>query len=301
MRQIAVALAAAALALAPHCIAQSKSVSLPKNEVEDESAGSGSVVGAAAKPLYLDPSAPIADRISDLLGRMTLEEKVNQTLNDYFCGAFGPPLPTDPADQLAIVSEGMRYLFKFCTSDVETCINTINHYQTLARESSRLGIPVSFSVETLHGSIFVPQLPMPVNLGCTWNTSVVEAGFQLTAQGLTMVGGNIGLSPVVNMFPDPRFGRLQEGFSEDPYLSGIMGVAAVRGLQGNQTDPDGYLNDPARVSTVVKHYLAYGLAEQGGLDGGPVRLPCACALCCRCGWVAWCGSIAGRWCVRACI
>ena len=242
--------------------------------------GAGGVVAVATpssaadsqQPLYKDADAPIASRITDLISRMTLEEKVNQTLNDFMCGGMGPqPLPTDRTGQLALVSEGMRYLFKFCSGDIATCINTINHYQTLAKEGTRLGIPVSFSLETLHGSMFAPQLPMPVNLGCSWNESMVEQGFVYTAAALTMIGGNIGLSPVVNMFPDPRFGRLQEGFSEDPYLSSRMGIAAVRGLQGNQTDPDDYLNNPRGVSAVVKHYLGYGHAEQGGIDGGPVR------------------------------
>ena len=60
------------------------------------------------------------------------------------------------------------------------------------------------------------------------------------------------------MFPDPRFGRLQEGFSEDPYLTSVMGLAAVRGLQGSQADPDAYLGNERKVSCVVKHYLGCG-------------------------------------------
>ena len=192
----------------------------------------------------------------------------------------GIPNASYPKLQAIIASEGMRYLFKFCSAQqtgpgrhpLTDCINTINHFQTLAKDKSRLGIPLSFSEETLHGTIYAPQLPMPINLGCSWNESLVEQGFKHTAAALTMVGGNIGLSPVVNMFPDPRFGRLQEGFSEDPYLSGKIGVAAVRGLQGPQNDADDYLNNPEGVSCVVKHYLGYGDAEQGGIDGGPATL-----------------------------
>jgi beta-glucosidase len=237
-------------------------------------AGGATAVAASQKgePLYKDATQPISARVADLLGRMTLEEKVNQTLNDFADGAFGGGIPKDVKLQEAIASEGMRYLFKFCTTDLPTCINTINHFQTLARHNTRLGIPISFSEETLHGSLFAPQLPMPINLGSSWNLSLVEQGFKHTAAALTKVGGNIGLSPVVNMFPDPRFGRLQEGFSEDPFLSGQMGIAAVRGLQGPQNDVDAYLNNPNGVSCVVKHYLGYGHAEQGGIDGGPATL-----------------------------
>ena len=99
---------------------------------------------------------------------MTLEEKVNQTLNDFMDGAFGGKVPTTEKGQRALVSEGMRYLFKFCSAgDLAGCINTINHLQTVAKEKTRLGIPLSFSLETLHGSLYAPQLPMPINLGCT--------------------------------------------------------------------------------------------------------------------------------------
>eukprot|EP01047_Picozoa_sp_COSAG01_P089894 COSAG01_NODE_21876_length_881_cov_1.223785_1_plen_240_part_00 len=219
----------------------------------------GGASAAPPPPLYRDATQPINLRVSDLLRRMTLEEKVNQTLNDFADGAFGGGIPKDEKLQKVIASEGMRYLFKFCTGTLGECIGTINHFQTIARHKTRLGIPISFSEETLHGSIFAPQLPMPINLGCSWNLSLVEQGFKHTAAALTMVGGNIGLSPVVNMFPDPRFGRLQEGFSEDPFLSARMGVAAVRGLQGPQSDADDYLNNPSGVSCVVKHYLGWAL------------------------------------------
>jgi beta-glucosidase len=185
--------------------------------------GSGAASASAATALYKDASQPIDVRVADLLSKMTLEEKVNQTLNDFSNGAFGGGIPTDEKMQMVIASEGMRYLFKFCSTTqpktgpdkdenpLTACINTINHFQTLAKEKSRLGIPISFSLETLHGTIYAPQLPMPINLGCSWNESLVERGFAHTAAALTMVGGNVGLSPVVNMFPDPRFGRLQEG------------------------------------------------------------------------------------------
>ena len=105
------------------------------------SAGAG-VVEAGA--LYRQAGAPIAERVADLLKRMTLEEKVNQTLNDFYAGAFGPGVPADPAGQMAIASEGMRYMFKFCAktdvgsdADVEACISAINHFQTLEKFSLR--------------------------------------------------------------------------------------------------------------------------------------------------------------------
>ena len=106
---------------------------------------------------------------------------------------------------------------------------TRNHFQTIAKEQSRLGIPISFKFaeETLHGSLYllrIPQYPMPINLGCTWNDSLVEQVFSETAWQASAVGINVGLSPVVNMFPDARFGRMQEGFSEDPYLTSRWGL-----------------------------------------------------------------------------
>lgn len=114
---------------------------------------------------------------------------------------------------------------------------------------------------------------MPVNLGCTWNDTLVQQVFNQTAWQASALGINVGLSPVVNMFPDPRFGRLQEGetpynvhaeprifdhvgFSEDPYLTSRMGVSAVVGLQGGESNPLAPLSE-GKLSAVVKHFVLH--------------------------------------------
>jgi beta-glucosidase len=233
------------------------------------------VAGTASEDRpWASAGKPIAERVAALLKEMTLEEKINQTLNDYYDGAMSPGFLPGPEGQRAIASEGMRYLFTFCSNkNITACIKNRNHYATVAATQTRLGIPLSFSAETLHGARYGPQYPMPINLGSSWNESLVTEVFSQTAAMAAATGVNIGLSPVVNMFPDPRFGRLQEGFSEDPLLTSAMGVAAVLGLQGPVYDPKTYIPDQTRhVSAVVKHFLAYGHAEQGGIDGGPATL-----------------------------
>jgi beta-glucosidase len=234
-------------------------------------------LAAVGRP-WLDATLPIPERVSMLLKAMTTEEKVNQTLNDFCTPGRKQPRPSDPAGAVAMVcsdadiaSEGMRYLFKFCGGkNASECAAARNRISAAANRS-RLGIPLSWAEETLHGSMYSPQYPMPINMGSTWNETIVTAIGAQTAAVARAVGINIGLSPVVNMYPDPRFGRLQEGFSEDPYLTSQMGVAAVRGLQGDNHDPLSHLEQD-KLSCVVKHYLAYGHAEQGGIDGGPATL-----------------------------
>jgi beta-glucosidase len=187
------------------------------------------VVSANVNRPWLAPDKPIAERVAALLEQMTLEEKVNQTLNDFYHGGMSPaglPGPGTPGER-AIASEGMRYLFKFClNANLTECIAHRNHFATVAATQTRLGIPLSFATETLHGSAYGPQYPNPINLGSTWNTSLVTAVFSQTAAMAAATGVNVGLSPVVNMYNDPRFGRFQEGFSEDPLLTSALGVAS---------------------------------------------------------------------------
>ena len=175
---------------------------------------------ATARP-WMDANAPIEQRVQLLLTAMTTEEKVNQTLNDFCTPGRKQARPSDPEGKTPMVcsdadiaSEGMRYLFKFCGGHNASECTAARNRIAAAANRSRLGIPLSWAEETLHGSMYSPQYPMPINLGSTWNDSLVTAVGAQTAAVARAVGINIGLSPVVNMYPDPRFGRLQEGFSE---------------------------------------------------------------------------------------
>ena len=141
-------------------------------------------------------------------------------------------------------------------------------------EKTRLGIPVTFVMETLHsGGPDATIFPMPVNFAASWNVSAMQEAAAVIASEARAVGTDRGFSPVVNMFPDARYGRVQEGYSEDPWMTKTMGAAHLTGLQGGSMGgPDTYLTNfsHALIGT-VKHYAAYGMSA-GGIDGSPADL-----------------------------
>jgi beta-glucosidase len=166
-------------------------------------AAAAAPAGNVAGRPWLDASAPIETRVQLLLSAMTVEEKVNQTLNDWCTPGRKQPSPADPGGTVPMVcsdadyaSEGMRYMFKFCGGkNASECVARRNQLSAAANRS-RLGIPVSFAEETLHGGMYSPQYPMPINMGSTWNDSLVTALNAEVAAVARSVGINIGLSPV---------------------------------------------------------------------------------------------------------
>ena len=237
--------------------------------------------------LYRQPSQPIAARARDLLGRMTLKEKTAQLLQPWETKA--------PAEVFAQFNEsglGAWYLTMTTlpphggeqaaaappptppTNGGAATVKARNEMQRLFVEKTRLGIPVTFIMETLHsGGPDATIFPMPINFGCSYNTSAMEAAARVIAAEARAVGTDRGFSPVINMFPDARYGRVQEGFSEDPWLTKVFGAAHLKGLQGDAMGgPDTPLTNftHALVGT-VKHYAAYGMSA-GGIDGSPADL-----------------------------
>jgi beta-glucosidase len=178
---------------------------------------------------YLDVQLPISERIELLLAQMTLEEKVNQLL-------------------IPEVSESLQEFF-------------INN--------SRLGIPVSFVQEGLHsGAAGGTIYPMPCGMATTWNPSLVQKVHEAIAMEVrTTFGGDRTFSPNINLYSDPRFDRIQEGFGEDPYLVSLFSMAAIQGLQGldSTANLDSYL-DNDHIASNAKHFAAYGRTT-GGQDG----------------------------------
>jgi beta-glucosidase len=133
---------------------------------------------------------------------------------------------------------------------------------------SRLHIPVSFPAEALHGganngSIF----PMPINMAASWNPALVQQVQQVIALEVRAVGAERTFSPNMNLYLDPRFGRTQEGFGEDPFLTSKIAVATVNGLQGELVND--YM-DQDHVIAVAKHFAAYGGFNEGGQDGSAI-------------------------------
>jgi beta-glucosidase len=225
---------------------------------------------------YKDPSKPIPARANDLLARMTLAEKVAQLVQPL---QFKELLsPADVIAQFNATGLGAWYLTRTKltppTGGAAAMVQARNEIQRGFVEGTRLGIPVSMITETLHsGGPDCTIFPMPINYACSWNESALEMSARVLARESRAIGTDRGFSPVINLFPDARYGRVQEGFSEDPWLTKVMGAAHLRGLQGGAMGgPETYLNNftHALVAT-VKHYAAYGMTA-GGIDGSPADL-----------------------------
>lgn len=220
--------------------------------------------------LFQDASQPITIRAKDLLNQMTLEEKVAQLLHPWLVDT-----PDGFFKRFNKTGLGATYM-EFCcgpagehNSSALHVLKRRNEMQTLFVNSTRLGIPVTFVMETLHsGAWGGTAFPMPINYGCAFNDTLLELSQRIVAKEARAIGADRGFSPVINIFPDPRYGRLQEGYSEDIYLTKRMGAAALKGLQGGSIGgPDTYLNDfDTGLVATVKHYAAYGKTS-GGIDG----------------------------------
>jgi len=185
---------------------------------------------------YKDPDRPIDERVADLLGRMTREEKVMQLCACYWgknSDRFHDISEEEMAAQVPLGIGQICQLGKRRTRD-ETA-RLANRVQRVLSEQTRLGIPAIVHEETLHGMIAngVTALAAPLHLAATWDPELVERSFSAVAREMRAAGVHLGLSPVLDLGRDPRWGRIAETFGEDPCLVARMGVAAVRGLQGD--------------------------------------------------------------------
>ena len=183
----------------------------------------------------------IDKKVDDLLKQMTLREKIGQ-MNQLSGGAW-------VADQAA---KGEVGSILNCVDPAE-----INLVQKAAVEQSRLGIPVLVARDVIHG--FHTMFPIPLGLAATFNPDVVEKGARVAAVEATASGVRWTFSPMLDVARDPRWGRVAEGSGEDPYLDVQMGLAMVRGYQGDD------LSDPTALAACIKHFVGYGAAE-GGRD-----------------------------------
>ncbi|MEM3194026.1 MAG: glycoside hydrolase family 3 N-terminal domain-containing protein [Candidatus Bathyarchaeia archaeon] len=200
------------------------------------------------KPLYLDPSQPIDRRVEDLLARMTLEEKVGQ-----MCQYSGITMEYE-----RMIREGrIGSLLNVFGAD-ET-----NRIQRIAVEESRLGIPLIFGLDVLHG--YKTIFPIPLGLASTWDPDIVRRAASIAAAEAAADGVHWTFAPMVDITRDPRWGRIAEGAGEDPYLGSAMARAYVEGYQGKS------LSDPDTIVACPKHYVAYGGAE-GGRDYNTVDI-----------------------------
>lgn len=236
---------------------------------------------------YKMPSVPLEERVQDLLSRMNLKEKVGQ-LNQRMYGwdAYvrheeGFTL-TEAFKQEVAFGGGMGALYGLFRSDPWSGVNyengitaaesaeAANMVQRYVMENTRLGIPVLLSEECPHGHQALDGTLLPVNLavGSTWNPALMQQAYANVAAEIRSRGAHIGLVSALDILQDPRWGRSEECFSEDPHLAARFTEAAVRGMQGD--GPDG-LAGPDKVAVVLKHLCGQG-AAQGGRNAGPAAI-----------------------------
>ncbi|MBO9714921.1 glycoside hydrolase family 3 N-terminal domain-containing protein [Sphingomonas sp.] len=270
--------AAAALAIAPAITA-----------VHAQSTTESAKPAKPEKPLYKDASQPVEARVEDLLKRMTLEEKVAQLESIWQNkgqiqtpdGQFDPAKASQnfpdglgmisrPSDRQGVApatgaagataNVGNRHALEAATY--------VNAAQKWAVEKTRLGIPMFMHEEALHGLV-VPDatsFPQSIALASTWDPELLTGIFSVAAREARARGANLVLAPVVDVARDPRWGRIEETYGEDPYLVGTMGLAAIKGFQGT-TLP--LASD--KVFVTLKHLTGHGQPESG-TNIGPAPL-----------------------------
>jgi len=190
----------------------------------------------------------IDQKVKSVITRMTIDEKIGQLVQKNG-GSFSDSL---------IKAGGIGSILN------EIDVETQNQIQKIAREESRLGIPILFARDVIHG--FRTIMPIPLAQAATWNSSLVEQGARVAATEAASSGIRWTFSPMVDVCRDPRWGRISEGFGEDTYLTSEMGAALVRGYQGEK------LNDKTSIAACVKHFAAYGWTE-GGRDYNSANIP----------------------------
>lgn len=228
----------------------------------------------AQQPLYRQATAPIESRVSDLLQRMTLDEKIGQlccpmgwemyekkgqqvTISDTFkalirkkpIGAFWATLRADP----------------WTKKTLETGLNptlsakALNALQKYMRDSTRLGIPLLFAEECAHGHMAIGTTVFPTSLAqaSTWDEPLIHQMGEAIGLETRLQGAHISYGPVLDLARELRWSRVEETFGEDPVLTGTLGTAFVKGLQGQN------IADQKHTYATLKHFVAYGIPESG--------------------------------------
>lgn len=228
-------------------------------------------------PAYKDPSFSIDVRLSDLLSRMTLEEKVGQLLCPLGWEMYeihGSEVHPSGKFKQLIKERNVGMLWATYRADPwtkKTLANGLNPemaakagnaLQKYVMENTRLGIPMFLAEEAPHGHMAIGATVFPTGIGmaATWSPELVKEVGQVIAKEIRSQGGHISYGPVLDLTRDPRWSRVEETFGEDPVLSGILGASMVDGLGG------GNLSQKYATIATLKHFLAYAVPE-GGQNG----------------------------------
>lgn len=228
-------------------------------------------------PAYKDPSFSIDVRLSDLLSRMTLEEKVGQSLcplgwemyeihGNEVCpsGKFKQLIKERNVGMLWATYRADPWTKKTLANGLnpEMAAKAGNALQKYVMENTRLGIPMFLAEEAPHGHMAIGATVFPTGIGmaATWSPELVKEVGQVIAKEIRSQGGHISYGPVLDLTRDPRWSRVEETFGEDPVLSGTLGASMVDGLGG------GNLSQKYATIATLKHFLAYAVPE-GGQNG----------------------------------
>ncbi|WP_235893363.1 glycoside hydrolase family 3 N-terminal domain-containing protein [Litoribacter populi] len=230
-----------------------------------------------AQHLYQDPGQPMEKRVGDLLGKMSLEEKVGQlstllgwemydnsqeitqlsdalkeAVRERHIGSLWATLRADPWTQKTL-QNGLN---------PKTAAEATNAIQEFVIKESRWGIPLLLAEEAPHGHMAIGTTVFPTSIGqaSTWNPDLIREMAAVIAEEVRLQGGHIGYGPVLDLAREPRWSRVEETYGEDPYLNSRMGVAMVKGFQGED------LHSGVNVASTLKHFAAYGVPE-GGHNG----------------------------------
>lgn len=233
---------------------------------------------------YWNAALPVEQRVEDLMARMTIDEKIAQiiTIWDSKGQIQGPGDVFDPAKASAKFPDGIGQIArpsdragpasprKVPRRNIRDSVRYVIDAQRWALENTRLGIPILFHEESLHGFAAkdATAFPQSIGLASTWDPPLIRKINSLIADEVRARGVHLVLSPVVDVARDPRWGRIEETFGEDPFLVGEMGVASVEGLTGIGTDRK---LKPGKVMATLKHMTGHGQPESG-TNVGPAQI-----------------------------
>lgn len=239
---------------------------------------SAAAVAATSKLPYQDPARSVTERTEDLLKRMTLEEKLAQLQSVWHQRRQmeDAKLQFIPEKAATLMPHGIGHIAR--PSEYKTPKQTAefnNAAQRWLREQTRLGIPALMHEEALHGYVAfdATSFPQAMALASSWSADDVQAMYSVAAREMRATGAHWALAPVLDIARDPRWGRIEETMGEDPYLVSTLGIAAIRGLQGEPAPEHGwdqrFAND--KVVATLKHLTGHG-QPQAGVNTAPAHI-----------------------------
>ncbi|WP_416840015.1 glycoside hydrolase family 3 N-terminal domain-containing protein [Haloferax sp. DFSO52] len=225
----------------------------------------------STRPPYRDGTLSTEKRVDDLVERMTIEEKAGQLVGTW-AGQLGEfKTVEDVEDEIKAYNVGAVASFGWAgavDARLDDIVETVNRLQEVALSETRLGIPLLFNVDAVHGHAYVAEgtaYPNGLGMAATWDEAGAETAADITATEVRKTGAHQNYSPTCDVAREPRWGRTFETFGESPYLCGRLAAAMVRGYQG-----DG-LDDPNSVVATAKHFPAYSEPVRGE-DTAPVEV-----------------------------